>query len=399
MRFLVNVQPAAGHFFPVVPTARALLAAGHDVLVATEPQGCSRVREAGLDAVELPAQDFNLEGGARRLRMAAAAPEDRARMARLLLQSTLEGEARKAPHLVEHIKAWQADAVLRETTAYAAWVAAEAADVPCASFDFSPSPSSRWAAPVNDLFDGLRASVGLPPDPGLQTLDQWLTIVGAPPGWFRPELLPPTGHLVQPPDYSGPVPPAPPAWMSALEGRTIVYVTLGGEFNKTPGVFEMIFEAIASERDLTFVVTVGSGVDPAQFGLWPSHVIVERFVAQSLVLDRAAAVISHGGYGSLMGALRRGLPVVSIPMAAGDNLPNAKRMARLGAGIVVNEADWSSTVIRTALRRVVDESGFRAAAREVAAGIAALPGADHAASLLIALAQSRVPLLTEPAQP
>ena len=40
MRALVTTQPLAGHFHPVVPLARRLAAAGHDVAVACSPSFC-----------------------------------------------------------------------------------------------------------------------------------------------------------------------------------------------------------------------------------------------------------------------------------------------------------------------------------------------------------------------
>ena len=51
MRFLLTSLPGAGHFHPLVPVARALESAGHDVLVATAPSARASVEGSGLRAV------------------------------------------------------------------------------------------------------------------------------------------------------------------------------------------------------------------------------------------------------------------------------------------------------------------------------------------------------------
>ena len=49
MRVLVTSTPGYGHVLPMVPLARALLAAGHEVLWATAADACPRVAAAGFE--------------------------------------------------------------------------------------------------------------------------------------------------------------------------------------------------------------------------------------------------------------------------------------------------------------------------------------------------------------
>ncbi|MFE6853238.1 nucleotide disphospho-sugar-binding domain-containing protein [Streptomyces sp. NPDC057674] len=53
MRVLFTLFPGAAHLYPVVPLARALLAAGHEVRVASHPELTGAVTAAGLAAVEI----------------------------------------------------------------------------------------------------------------------------------------------------------------------------------------------------------------------------------------------------------------------------------------------------------------------------------------------------------
>ncbi|HEU5422432.1 MAG TPA: hypothetical protein VFU72_02735, partial [Nitrolancea sp.] len=53
MRVLFTTQPGEGHFTPLVPLAQALLAAGHEVVVACAPSFCPVVAARGLRAVPM----------------------------------------------------------------------------------------------------------------------------------------------------------------------------------------------------------------------------------------------------------------------------------------------------------------------------------------------------------
>src|SRR5438045_2047950 len=50
MRVLCTCVPGYGHLHPMVPVARALQAAGHEVAFATEQRFCGRVEAAGFGA-------------------------------------------------------------------------------------------------------------------------------------------------------------------------------------------------------------------------------------------------------------------------------------------------------------------------------------------------------------
>lgn len=79
------------------------------------------------------------------------------------------------------------------------------------------------------------------------------------------------------------------------------------------------------------VVATGVHVDPAALGPLPSHVTAHRFVDQDAVLAASDAVISHGGSGTVLGALKQALPSVTMPMGADQQL-NSDRLRALGLG-------------------------------------------------------------------
>jgi UDP:flavonoid glycosyltransferase YjiC (YdhE family) len=50
VRVIVSSSPGYGHVLPMVPLARALLAAGHEVLWGTGRDACLLVSAAGIDS-------------------------------------------------------------------------------------------------------------------------------------------------------------------------------------------------------------------------------------------------------------------------------------------------------------------------------------------------------------
>ena len=74
-------------------------------------------------------------------------------------------------------------------------------------------------------------------------------------------------------------------------------------------------EAMRAVGDLNtdVLITVGRDADPGMLGEPPPHVRVERWVDQATVLGHTAAVICHGGGGSVLGALAAGAPLVVVP--------------------------------------------------------------------------------------
>ncbi len=137
--------------------------------------------------------------------------------------------------------------------------------------------------------------------------------------------------------------------------------------------------------DARVLVTVGREIDPAALGPLPPHVHVERWVAQERVLPHAAAVVCHGGSGTLFGALAAGLPVVALPLFA-DQPVNARLLAAAGAGIAVTPPTALDTVesarvaadlatdLAAAVDAVLRDASYARTSRAIAAQMAAAPG-------------------------
>jgi UDP:flavonoid glycosyltransferase YjiC (YdhE family) len=399
VRFLICPGGGYGNLHPLVPLAMALADRGHAVAFATPPIHLGTVRELGFEGFPT-GPSGGVTGIVTRETAAELADLGEAERARMVIDAFAALAEATVPDLSAVIRRWRPDVLVRDTTAFSAWIAAETAGIPVALFDFAGVPPPLAARIAGPRLNRLRAAFGLAADPTLASVYRWLVLLGAPPGWSDLDQLAPTAHLLQPPEFDRAPIESQPDWLDSLKGRSrLVYATLGTVFGDSPDIWAAIFAAVAAEPELSLIATVGPAANPRRFGALPANIRVEPYLPQSWLLDTADAVIGHGGYGTIMGALRRGLPILTIPMQAADNHMNGARVAALGAGLMLGQDQRNAAAIRQALQRVLNEPGFRHAARDLAAATAALPSEQFGACLLERLARDRRPILRETTSP
>jgi MGT family glycosyltransferase len=171
------------------------------------------------------------------------------------------------------------------------------------------------------------------------------------------------------------------------DGPPTVYVTLGTVFNLESGdLFARVLAGLR-ELDVDVVATVGRQIDPEELGPQPARVRVERYLPHAAVLPRCDAVVSHGGSGTVLGALAHGLPSVLLPMGA-DQPWNAAHCEELGVALVLDAMRATPEDVREAVAAVLRDPGYRAAAERVRDEIRALPGPEHAVRLLERLGET-----------
>jgi MGT family glycosyltransferase len=162
----------------------------------------------------------------------------------------------------------------------------------------------------------------------------------------------------------------------------LVYVTLGtvaGSMDDK-AAYRCVLEAV-STLPVRVLLTVGKVLPLESLGALPANVHVERFVPQDDVLPHAAAVVCHGGSGTVIGTLAAGVPMVVTPLFA-DQPQNAARVQAVGAGLALPTRAASVDDTRRALVRVLEEPSFRTVAQAIAAEIAALAPVESAPAAL-----------------
>jgi MGT family glycosyltransferase len=165
-----------------------------------------------------------------------------------------------------------------------------------------------------------------------------------------------------------------PAQVAELAPDRAVYVTLGTITNQRPEVFRAVFDGCAA-LPVTVVATTGPGLAAGDLGSLPPNVVVLPYLSQQLILSRCAAVISHCGAGTMLGALCHGLPQVGLPQGT-DQPYSAAALARSGAGVVIEPDSMAAEAVANALGRILGEPQYRAAARALQAEIGTMPSAD-----------------------
>ena len=175
---------------------------------------------------------------------------------------------------------------------------------------------------------------------------------------------------------AGGEPVEPPPWLERLP-RPLVYATMGTVFNR-PASFAPLVDGLAS-AGVGALLTVGRNVDPSELGDVPPSIRVEQFVPQAHVLASCAAVVSHGGSGTLLGTLAAGLPLVLIPQGA-DQFENAARCERAGAAVVLPPDEVTGDAVAAAVQLVLSEPRYAEAARLIAAEFEEMGTAEEAAA-------------------
>ena len=378
MRVLFTSHPLDGHLNSLVPLARATEKAGHSVSFAVPPAFCDKVDRIGFAAV--PCGPSWADEPIASVYAKALELEDTA----FFLSELYVGLAARsfAPSLLDIIADWHPDVIVSDPTEFGSWVAAECAGIPRVFNLWGLAiPQEFLVALAGPALAELRSVFELEPDPLLQTLAQAAKLVFGPRGYQPPELdIPDSCHFFRPDQFDRSGDEDLPSWVSELPERPTVYVTLGTLFNTSSNLLEKILEGLAGEN-LNAVVTVGRDRDPAQFSGLASNVRVEHYIPQSLLLPHCDAVVSHAGYGTVMGSLANGLPSVLIPISA-DQPMHASRCAAIGASLSLDRNDLTPDGLRAATWRVLREPEFRRRAQLLADEISSMPGPDAAVALI-----------------
>lgn len=167
-------------------------------------------------------------------------------------------------------------------------------------------------------------------------------------------------------------------------GDPLVLVATSSVFQDQLDLLRRVADALG-RLPVRGLVTTGRAVDPADVPA-PVNVRVVRAAPHRAVLAETAVAVTHAGHGSVLKALAAGVPLVCMPMGR-DQKDNTVRVLRLGAGVRVAK-DASADQVAAAVRQVLDDPAYAAAARRFAETLAEETrtrpsAADRAEALLI----------------
>ena len=428
-RVLLAAHASVGHTNALRSIGRSLLAGGDAVamvmpvvrlpLPGLAPQAArvaagipAAVRGDGIELFELGTSWAALWHG---LWLSSSTGYDELGHAMGLFTAGLAGHARE---LASFARSWRADVVVADYLFFAAFLGARLSRTPYAAFFHSAMPfdapgnppfgsglpndaprddawreAERRLKELSDVADARLAAgarqlgldaprAGILARPYSEDLNLLATL---------PELEPGLAPLDATTVFTGPClggraaenPDDPALRALKPEGRR-AYVSLGTVFNSNPRAFVEILRGLDVEG---LQVVVSGGASTARLSKNPpsrnSHVF-ER-VPQLAVLERVDVVVTHGGNNTVQETLAAGKPMLVVPFG-GDQLENARRVERLGAGIALLPAKLSSEAVRAAVTRLLSEPGFRERATTVANAIRPVDGTARAVAAIRQLA-------------
>jgi UDP-N-acetylglucosamine:LPS N-acetylglucosamine transferase len=383
MRILFTTTRGVGHLTPLLPYARRLSARGHDVRFASVAELRDRIQEQGYEHFTLDAPPPD-EIERIRARTRGLPPTQ---ASAVNVGATFGGAFARAalPAMEGTLRMWRPDVLIRESLEYAGLIAALLANVPHAQVLVH---SVHWEATsllphVMPALEHLFRVAGLADDVAAVLNSE--TAFSAFPEAMDGDVAERASTLIRvASEPDGPGSPGMSPWVPP-DGKPLVYMTFGTLVVGLRLAKYVYRTGVRAVRGLPVRVLLTTGSDAATelITAVPDNVTVERWVPQQAVLPHAAAMVCHGGSGTVLGGLAAGVPMVVAPFFA-DQPDNAERVEQAGAGLAVRHVTVDT--LRGALERVLAEPRFAERARQIAESMKCMVTVDQASDRILGLA-------------
>src|SRR4029077_5904918 len=166
-----------------------------------------------------------------------------------------------------------------------------------------------------------------------------------------------------------------------LTGQPLVYASMGTILNGQVDVFRTIVAAVAKNKNLQLVLSIGDQVDPKQIGPAPNNAIIAKRVPQLELLKQTTVCITHAGLNTVLESLAQGVPQLAIPVTY-DQPGVAARIAHKRTGVVTSITGLSADRLAFLLEKVLTNPTYRENARKLQKAITQANGLSVAADLI-----------------
>ena len=166
-----------------------------------------------------------------------------------------------------------------------------------------------------------------------------------------------------------------------LTGEPLVYASMGTILNGQVDVFRTIVTAVAKNKNLQLVLSIGDQIDPKRIGPVPNNAIVVKRAPQLELLKRATVCITHAGLNTVLESLAQGVPLLAIPITY-DQPGVAARIAHKRTGVVTSLDKLTADHLAFLLNEVLTNPTYRENARKLQKAIAEANGLSVAADLI-----------------
>jgi MGT family glycosyltransferase len=166
-----------------------------------------------------------------------------------------------------------------------------------------------------------------------------------------------------------------------LTGEPLIYASMGTILNGQVDVFRTIVAALAKNKNLQLVLSIGDQVDPKQIGAVPNNAIIAKRVPQLELLKQTTVCITHAGLNTVLESLAQGVPQLAIPITY-DQPGVAARIAHQKTGVVTSIAGLTADHLAFLLEEVLTNPTYRENARKLQKAITEANGLSVAADLI-----------------
>lgn len=146
-------------------------------------------------------------------------------------------------------------------------------------------------------------------------------------------------------------------WNWLEPGRKLIYCAMGSQSSallQAPQIFKAVMEVAKRMPDYQFVIAAGPHYQELRAINSSSNCVIVAAVPQTSLLEKAAAMILHGGLGSIKECIYFGVPMLVLPIVHDQPL-NALRVQRHGLAISMPPHKATSCEIYAALRRLLED--------------------------------------------
>ncbi len=409
MHFGIVSPPVSGHIHPFGALGRELIRRGHRVSLIHMPDLSDRARAEGLGFIGIGYTDHP----------PGSLPQSLAQLARLqglaalrftiqAIRRTTEMICRDAPGC---IRSTGIQALLVDQTEPAGGTVAEHLGLPfitiCNALVLNrepdvPPPFTGWSyrassfsrtrnrvgytaservmAPVTKVLQRYRRMWNLAPqnkpDDSFSSLAQ---ISQLPPAFDFPRRALPSCF-----EYVGPLRDAFSQtgdfpW-ERLDGRPLVYASLGTLQNRKHWVFQCFAEACAS-LPVQLVIAHGGGLDEHASSMLLGDPVVVPYAPQREVLARARLTLTHAGLNTVLDSLTYGVPLIAVPITY-EQPAIASRVTWSGTGRVLSLNKLTADRLRGTIQTVLADASYTANAQVVRHSIENAGGVTRAADIV-----------------
>jgi MGT family glycosyltransferase len=166
-----------------------------------------------------------------------------------------------------------------------------------------------------------------------------------------------------------------------LTGEPLIYASMGTILNGQVDVFRTIVAAVAKNKNVQLVLSIGDQLDPKQLGPVPNNAIIIKRAPQLELLKQSTVCITHAGLNTVLESLAQGVPQLAIPVTY-DQPGVAARIAHKGTGVVTSLDKLTADHLAFLLNEVLTNPSYRENACKMQRAIAEANGLSVAADLI-----------------